>query len=357
MRDVKGRWIMRMTALVMMGLMLLGATAGCDMRDGAADKAVGNDAGGQGGGEKAARTPASGPKTMPPLTAEEKRIIQRKGTERAFTGRYWNHHEPGGYQCRQCGTLLYASDSKFRSDCGWPSFDDEIPGAVTRVPDADGQRTEIICAACKGHLGHVFLGEGFTKKNTRHCVNSASLVFVTRAKMAQVATQPAKAAVGRAIFAGGCFWGVEHFLEKVPGVVRVTSGYAGGKTAKPTYDDICTGRTGHAEVVEVVYDPARVSYEALARRFFEIHDPTQVNRQGPDVGDQYRSAVFYLDEAQKIAAEKLIARLKANGYAVATTLEPATTFWPAEAYHQDYIRKHPTRHMCHMHVPRFDKKR
>jgi len=323
------------------------------MRDDAVNKAVGADAK-RTGGKKTIRTATPGRKTMPPLSAEEKRIIRKKGTERAFTGKYWNHYADGGYLCRQCGTLLYRSDSKFRSDCGWPSFDDEVPGAVKRVPDADGRRTEIICTACKGHLGHVFLGEGFTKKNTRHCVNSASLVFVPKGKMAPPATKPA---LKRAIFAGGCFWGVEHFMERIPGVVRVTSGYAGGKTDKPTYRDILSGRTGHAEVVEVVYDPARVSYEALAKRFFEIHDPTQVNRQGPDVGDQYRSSVFYLDEAQKATARKLIARLKANGYKVATQLEPAKTFWPAEDYHQDYIRKHPKRYMCHTPVPRFDKKK
>ena len=128
---------------------------------------------------------------MPPLTAAEKRIIIGKGTERAYTGKYWNHHEKGAYICRQCGAMLYRSDSKFKSNCGWPSFDDEVKGAVTRVPDADGLRTEIICTACKGHLGHVFLGEQFTAKNTRHCVNSASIVFVSEAQM-----KPRKASAG-----------------------------------------------------------------------------------------------------------------------------------------------------------------
>ena len=281
---------------------------------------------------------------MPPLSAEERRILLDKGTERPFSGKYWDHFEGGAYACRQCGALLYLSDSKFRSDCGWPSFDSEIPGAVRRQPDADGRRTEILCAACGGHLGHVFTGERFTEKNVRHCVNSASLVFIPEAEHA----------VGRALFAGGCFWGVEHAFHQVPGVLAVTSGYTGGHTENPTYEQVCTGGTGHAEAVEVRFDPKRVTYEQLARLFFEIHDPTEVNRQGPDVGSQYRSAVFYADEEQKRTAEALVAQLRANGYAVATAIEPATTFWPAKPYHQDYFGKHPERPVCHARVPRFD---
>jgi len=290
------------------------------------------------GGAQAARRP------MPTLSDEERRILLDKGTERPFSGKYWDHFEGGAYACRQCGALLYLSDSKFRSDCGWPSFDSEIPGAVRRQPDADGRRTEILCAACGGHLGHVFTGERFTEKNVRHCVNSASLVFIPEAEHA----------VGRALFAGGCFWGVEHAFHQVPGVLAVTSGYTGGHTENPTYEQVCTGGTGHAEAVEVRFDPKRVTYEQLARLFFEIHDPTEVNRQGPDVGSQYRSAVFYADEEQKRTAEALVAQLRANGYAVATAIEPATTFWPAKPYHQDYFGKHPERPVCHARVPRFD---
>jgi peptide methionine sulfoxide reductase msrA/msrB len=112
------------------------------------------------------------------LTAEEERVIVHKGTEMPFTGKYYAFWEKGTYICRRCGTALYRSENKFEADCGWPSFDDEIPGAVKRSPDADGQRTEINCAKCGAHLGHVFLGEGFTKKNTRHCVNSVSMEFI-----------------------------------------------------------------------------------------------------------------------------------------------------------------------------------
>ena len=301
-------------------------------------KTDGSTATGDSGAGPAAERP------MPPLSAEERRIILDRGTERPFSGKYWNHFEAGAYACRQCGALLYLSDSKFESDCGWPSFDSQIPGAVRRRPDADGQRTEILCATCGGHLGHVFTGERLTEKNVRHCVNSTSLVFIPEADRA----------IGRALFAGGCFWGIEHAFQQAPGVLAVTSGYTGGRTENPTYEEVCTGRTGHAEAVEVRFDPKRITYEDLARLFFEIHDPTEVNRQGPDVGTQYRSAVFYLDEEQRRTAETLVAELKANGYAVATEIAPATTFWPAEAYHQDYFEKHPERAVCHTPVPRFD---
>lgn len=282
---------------------------------------------------------------MPPLSDAEKQVIIDKGTEMPFTGKYWNHFEPGVYLCRQCGAELYGSQSKFRSECGWPSFDDEVPGAVRREADPDGTRTEIVCNACGGHLGHVFEGEGLTPKNVRHCVNSLSMVFV-----------PAEEATTQeATFAGGCFWGVEHYFKEVDGVTSVTSGYTGGTVADPTYEAVSTGGTGHAEAVRVMYDPAWVSYEELARLFFEIHDPTQRDRQGPDVGTQYRSVVFYHDAQQKKVAEKLIAQLRAGGYDVVTQAVPASSFYPAQEYHQDYLEKHPGRPVCHARVPRFDR--
>ncbi len=237
------------------------------------------------------------------LTPEEQRVILHKGTEMPFTGKYDKFDKPGTYVCKQCGVALFASTYKFDSGCGWPSFDDAIEGAVKRTVDADGARMEITCANCGGHLGHVFIGERLTDKNTRYCVNSISMNFIPAGTEAEVATE-------KAYFAGGCFWGVEHLLQDTDGVLSVKSGYMGGHTSKPTYDEVCSGNTGHAETVEVVYDPSKVTFETLARLFFEIHDPTQKNRQGPDVGDQYRSAVFYVDDAQKKTTEKLISILK-----------------------------------------------
>jgi len=158
---------------------------------------------------------------------------------------------------------------------------------------------------------------------------------------------------GRAVFAGGCFWGVEYFFQKAEGVISTRVGYAGGKKENPTYREVCTGGTGHAEAVEVVYDPSKTSFEKLARLFFEVHDPTQVNRQGPDVGEQYRSAIFYVTEEQKMTAEKLIMVLKDKGYKVSTLLEPAGEFWEAEDYHQKYYENNGRTPYCHVRVERF----
>jgi peptide methionine sulfoxide reductase msrA/msrB len=278
------------------------------------------------------------------LTPEEERVIVHKGTERPFSGKYEEFWEEGTYTCKRCGAELYRSSDKFDAQCGWPSFDDEIEGAVKRVPDADGMRTEILCSRCDAHLGHVFLGEGFTPKNTRHCVNSISMEFVPAGSEKKTDT---------AYFAGGCFWGVEYYLQKMKGVHTVVSGYMGGTKDNPTYEEVCSGKTGHYEVVEVVFDPAKSSFEEVAKMFFEIHDPTQWNHQGPDYGEQYRSAIFYRDEGQKEITEKLIELLKDKGYKVVTEVRPASTFWKAENYHQDYYEHKGSTPYCHGYTKRF----
>ncbi len=283
------------------------------------------------------------------LTPEEKAVIIDKGTERPFTGKFYNHKEAGTYICKHCGAELYKSGDKFDSGCGWPSFDDEIHGAVKRTTDADGVRTEITCAQCGGHLGHVFEGEGFTSKNVRHCMNSISLDFIP-ASQTQTSSEPA---VDTAYFAGGCFWGVEYYLEKADGVIDVRSGYMGGSKKDPSYQEVSYENTGHAETVEVVFDPNKTDFETLARLFFEIHDPTQVNRQGPDIGDQYRSEIFYTNDKQKMIVEKLIRILEDKGYKIATKLTMADTFWPAEDYHQDYYGKSKKTPYCHGYTKRF----
>ena len=292
-------------------------------------------------------TQSNGQTMKKELTPEEKRVIVDKGTEAPFSGEYDRFKGKGTYCCKQCGAPLYRSSDKFDSGCGWPSFDDEIVGAVERVPDADGRRTEIVCAKCGGHLGHVFEGEGLTPKDTRHCVNSISLRFVPEE------TEGAERKIETAVFAGGCFWGVEHLMGKTPGVLSTESGYTGGKTENPTYREVCSHTTGHAEAVRIRFDPAVVSYETLARLFFEIHDPTQVGRQGPDVGDRYRSEIFYTTPEQKRTALELIGQLRAKGYDVATKLTPATTFWKAEDYHQNYYDRKGASPYCHRYVKRF----
>ncbi len=279
------------------------------------------------------------------LTAEEESVIIHKGTERPFSGTYCSNFRKGKYLCRQCGSPLYLSDNKFDSKCGWPSFDGEIEGAVERIPDPDGMRTEIVCANCGGHLGHVFAEEGLTPRNVRHCVNSISLKF-----------EPDDSAESRrAIFAGGCFWGVEYYMQKQTGVLKTTVGYAGGHKEYPSYSEVCKGMTGHIEAVEIMFDPSVVSYEDLAKLFFEIHDPTQIDRQGPDVGEQYRSVIFYTDDEQRNMAEKLIKILEEKGFPVVTKLIKADKFWKAEDYHQEYYQKKGTQPYCHGYTKRFGK--
>jgi len=280
---------------------------------------------------------------MNKLTAEEKYVILQKGTEPPFTGKYLNNKEDGIYTCKQCGAELYSSSDKFDSHCGWPSFDDEIDGAVERVPDSDGRRTEIVCANCKGHLGHVFIGEHLTQKNTRHCVNSISIDF----------TPVETPKYDTVYFASGCFWGTEYVFQDVEGVVSTRVGYIGGEKEQPTYEQVCRGNTGHAEAIELVFQPEIVSYRDLAKRFFETHDPTQIDRQGPDIGEQYRSEIFYTSEEQKTVSEELIQLLLNKGVSVVTQLTKATDFWDAESYHQNYYKRKGTEPYCHFYQKKF----
>lgn len=270
------------------------------------------------------------------LTPQEEDVIVRKGTERPFSGEYNDFYERGAYHCKRCGAALFRSEDKFDSGCGWPSFDGEIPKAVKRIPDPDGMRTEIVCANCGAHLGHVFTGEGMTDKNVRHCANSISLEF-----------RKEKDPFYKAYFAGGCFWGVEYFFQDLDGVISTRVGYMGGKKIEPSYEEVCMGNTGHTEAVEIVFDPRKTDFRQLAELFFEIHDPTQENRQGPDIGTQYRSAIFYVDEKQKKIALELIGTLREKGIEAVTEIMPAGTFYPAEEYHQKYYKKSGKYPYCH----------
>lgn len=271
-------------------------------------------------------------------------VVKDKGTERPFSGEYDDFGDSGTYLCRLCGLALFRSKTKFHSGCGWPSFDEEIAGAVTRHRDADGYREEIVCSRCKAHLGHVFNGEGFTAKNTRHCVNSLSLDYVPDLTVTDTE---------EAIFAAGCFWGVEYYFKKLAGVLKTEVGYSGGHTQNPSYEEICNGDTGHYEVIRVVYDPSKISYEDIVKYFFEIHDQAQTDGQGPDKGEQYQSVIFYYDENQRHIAENAITQLKQLGYQVATQLKPVSTFWRAETYHQDYYEKTGKNPYCHHYEKKF----
>lgn len=274
------------------------------------------------------------------LSEEVLNIIRDKGTERPFSGEYEECEEPGTYLCRMCGLALFRSKAKFNAFCGWPSFDQEVLGNVAYKKDQDGVRTEALCIRCQGHLGHIFKGEKFTSLNTRYCINSASLDFINNTRVTDSE---------EAIVAAGCFWGVEYYFKKLPGVLKIESGYTGGTLKHPTYEQVCNGNTGHFEAVRVLYDPEIISYEKVIKYFFEIHDATQSNGQGPDIGDQYLSACFYHKESQKKIANTLIDELKHKGYDITTQVLPVSTFWPAEGYHQNHYQKSGQLPYCHIY--------
>lgn len=278
------------------------------------------------------------------LTPETIKIIVDKGTEYPFSGQYNAVATHGTYLCRRCGWALFRANSQFHSGCGWPSFDHEISGRIARHPDPDGHRTEITCARCHGHLGHVFIGEHLTKNNLRHCVNAASIDFAHSDQVDDTR---------EIIVAGGCFWGIDYLFRQLPGVVQVESGYTGGHMASPSYQQVCQGHSGHYEAVRVVFDQSHLNDERVLKYFFEIHDSTQENGQGPDIGPQYQSAVFFYALEQKTTTTHLIEILQGLGYSVATKILPVSTFWPAEAYHQDY-HHHNKQPYCHRRVKRFE---
>ncbi len=278
------------------------------------------------------------------LTPEARQIIAHAATEPPRSGKYNLTNERGTYLCRQCGKALFRSSSKFISSCGWPSFDDEIKGAVARLPDPDGRRTEIRCSCCQAHLGHVFLGEGSTAKNLRHCVNSLSVDFAHSIDVLDSR---------EIIIAGGCFWGMEHFFKLTPGVIFTEVGYIGGTFNYPSYKTVCSQKTGHYEALRVIFDTHLTDEESLYKLFFEIHDPTQSDGQAGDIGPQYQSAIFYYDQNQESVAKSLMKTLKQKGYDLQTKLIPCSTFWPAEENHQDYLTKNPQGYCSHRRVQRF----
>lgn len=278
------------------------------------------------------------------LTPDVLEIVRGKGTERAYTGVYDRLFQQGSYLCKGCGAALFRADSKFDSTCGWPSFDEALAQAVTEQPDNDGIRTEIICTQCHAHLGHVFRGEYLTAKNKRHCVNSKCLDFVSDTSVINSE---------EAIVAGGCFWGIEYYLEQLPGVLSTEVGYTGGVKAYPSYNEVCSGETGHYEAIRILFSPTQLDYESLLKYFFEIHNPSQTDGQGPDRGQQYQSAIFYYNDNQKLIAEKLINKLQRK-ISVATQLFPVKTFWPAEEEHQHYYHKTKHQPYCHTYTKRFE---
>jgi peptide methionine sulfoxide reductase msrA/msrB len=299
------------------------------------------------------------------LSSEQFDVTQKCGTEPPFRNGYWDNHKPGLYVDVVSGEPLFSSLDKFDSGTGWPSFTQPVKGTeIVQKKDSElGMvRTEVRSKTADSHLGHVFDDGPRDKGGLRFCINSAALKFIPLEEMDQagygqylepfVTAGLIKAPTREtAILAGGCFWGMEEIIRKIPGVIKTTVGYSGGTTADPTYEDVCTGTTGHAESIEVVFDSSRLSYEMLLDYFFRMHDPTTLNRQHNDVGTQYRSAIFYTSEAQKKTAESVKANWAKSGKfnrPITTEITAAGKFYSAEDYHQKYLVKHPGGYTCHV---------
>jgi len=299
------------------------------------------------------------------LNPEQFRVTQQCGTEPPFNNAYWNNHEPGIYVDIVSGEPLFSSQDKFDSGTGWPSFTRSLEkdSVVGKPDDTHGmRRVEVRSRHADSHLGHLFDDDpGETRQ--RYCINSASLRFIPASKLwsegygrylpkfeaAGIKTDAPEKET--AILAGGCFWGMQGILRKIPGVISTQVGYTGGHLPNPRYEDTHDSKSGHAESVEVVFDPRKLSYEELLQNwFFRMHDPTTRDRQGNDYGSQYRSAVFYTNSQQQLIAERVKRAVDASGKwksPVATEIVKATTFYRAEEYHQDYLVKNPGGYSCH----------
>lgn len=296
------------------------------------------------------------------LSKDQYYVLREKGTEAPFTGKLLLNKEKGVYKCAACGNELFTDDMKFDSHCGWPSFDKEIAGGKikTETDNSHGMtRTEIMCARCGGHLGHLF-NDGPTKTGMRYCVNSLSLEFVSESDANTSKTGVSgNSNIDTVTLGGGCYWCVEAVYEMLDGVIKVESGFSGGTVKNPSYREVCTGRTGHAEVVQITYDKTKTSFEEILKVFFTVHDPTTLNRQGGDIGTQYRSVIFYRNEDQKKAAASIVDALnKENVYPnpVVTEIAKFDHFYKAEDYHQDYYNQNQSEPYCRMVIqPKIEK--
>jgi peptide methionine sulfoxide reductase msrA/msrB len=284
-------------------------------------------------------------------------VARHADTERAFTGKMWNSETKGTYYCAACGNKLFKSDQKFSSSCGWPSFfeQENKESVVFKSDNSYGmQRTEALCGRCDSHLGHLF-DDGPKPTGKRYCMNAVSLDFVPDT----IVASENKGNLETITLGGGCYWCVEAVYENLNGVKSVASGFAGGTVENPSYEEVCSGKTGAAEVVEITYDKTITSLDEIFQVFFTVHDPTTLNRQGADVGTQYRSAIFYKNDEQKKAAQSIINELEASkvfSNKIVTSLEPFKKFYIAEDYHQNYYENNKQQPYCQMVIqPKIEK--
>lgn len=320
------------------------------------------------------------------LDSMEYHVTQKSGTEPPFQNRYWNNKKEGLYVDVVSGEPLFASTNKYDSGSGWPSFTRPVNEKSVKMKKdySHGMvRVEVQSTKSGSHLGHVFEDGPRDKGGLRYCINSAALRFIPKENLIKEGykdylylfeeknTSSSKSSFEETIFpefrklihkhssyevatfGAGCFWGVESLLKDTLGVIETEVGYMGGSFKNPGYYDVATGRTGHAEVVQVIFDKNKISYQELLKVFFRLHDPTTLNRQGADSGTQYRSVIFFHNKEQKEAASKVKNEFdttsrfaKTTGKKSVTEIISAKAFYPGESYHQNYYEKN-SGHVCH----------